>query len=178
VLEATLNGPWRVPAPGVSLTRGLDRDHRRNDVTGGTARHFSRRYGAAAAVQGLTRNRGPASGLAEDFTLTAGDIPAKADPGEPGRDIPAEILRRLCGQLPELEHVVSSRETRVAVELLMDTGRRPAEICGLEWDCLARAADGTPVLVYDNAKAHQGSRPPSTGSMSGPAPTPPPPPRR
>ena len=35
----------------------------------------------------------------------------------------------------------------------MDTGRRPAEICALTWDCLARAADGIPVLVYDNAKA-------------------------
>jgi integrase len=104
---------------------------------------------------GLTRPSGPASGLAQDFTLTAGDIPAKADPGEPGRDVPAETMRQLCGHLPELEHPVSSRETRVAVELLMDTGRRPAEICALEWDCLARAADGTPVLVYDNAKAHR-----------------------
>jgi integrase len=37
----------------------------------------------------------------------------------------------------------------------MDTGRRPAEICTLEWDCLARDADGTPVLVYDNSKAHR-----------------------
>ena len=33
--------------------------------------------------------------------------------------------------------------------------RRPAEICTLEWDCLVRDADGTPVLVYDNAKAHR-----------------------
>ena len=104
---------------------------------------------------GLTRPGGPASGLAQDFTLTAGDVPAKPDPGEPGRDVPAEIMRQICGHLPELEHPVSSRETRIAVELLMDTGRRPAEICALGWDCLARAADGTPVLVYDNAKAHR-----------------------
>ncbi|HLQ57068.1 MAG TPA: site-specific integrase [Streptosporangiaceae bacterium] len=104
---------------------------------------------------GLTRPGGPASGLAEDFTLTAGDVPAKADPGEPGRDIPAEVMRQICGHLPELEQAISSRETRVAVELLMDTGRRPAEICALGWDCLARAGDGTPVLVYDNAKAHR-----------------------
>jgi hypothetical protein len=104
---------------------------------------------------GLARPGGPASGLAEDFTLAAGDVPAKADPGEPGRDVPAEIMRQICGHLPELEQVISSRETRVAVELLMDTGRRPAEVCALEWDCLARAADGSPVLVYDNAKAHR-----------------------
>ena len=104
---------------------------------------------------GLTRSSGPAAGLADDFTLTAGDVPAKADPGEPGRDVPAEIMRQICGHLPGLEQAVSSRETRIAVELLMDTGRRPAEICTLEWDCLARDADGTPVLVYDNAKAHR-----------------------
>jgi hypothetical protein len=41
---------------------------------------------------GLTRSSGPAAGLADDFTLTAGDVPAKADPGEPGRDVPAEIM--------------------------------------------------------------------------------------
>jgi hypothetical protein len=64
-------------------------------------------------------------------------------------------MRQICGHLPELEESVSSRETRVAVELLMDTGRRPAEICALEWDCLARDADGMPVLVYDNSKAHR-----------------------
>jgi integrase len=104
---------------------------------------------------GLTRASGPAAGLPDDFTLTAGDVPAKADPGDPGRDIPAEIMRQICGHLRELEETISSRETRVAVELLMDTGRRPAEICTLQWDCLARDADGTPVLVYDNSKAHR-----------------------
>ena len=52
-------------------------------------------------------------------------------------------MRQLCGHLPELEEIISSRETRVAVELLIDTGRRPAEICTLDWDCLARDADGT-----------------------------------
>jgi len=104
---------------------------------------------------GLTRGGGPAAGLPDDFTLTAGDVPAKADPGEPGRDVPAAVMRQICGHLPELEESVSSRETRIAVELLMDTGRRPAEICALEWDCLARDADGMPVLVYDNSKAHR-----------------------
>ena len=104
---------------------------------------------------GLTRGGGPAAGLPDDFTLTAGDVPAKADPGEPGRDVPAAVMRQICGHLPKLEESVSSRETRIAVELLMDTGRRPAEICALEWDCLARDADGMPVLVYDNSKAHR-----------------------
>ena len=42
---------------------------------------------------------------------------------------------------------------RVAVELLIDTGRRPEEICTLGFDCLDRDSDGAPVLVYDNHKA-------------------------
>ena len=107
---------------------------------------------------GMARPAGPAAGLADDFTLIAGDVPARADPGEPGRDVPAEIMRQLCGRLRELEEVISSRETRVAVELMIDTGRRPAEVCALAWDCLARDADGTPVLVYDNSKAHRQRR--------------------
>ena len=41
---------------------------------------------------------------------------------------------------------------------MIDTGRRPAEVCALDWDCLARDADGTPVLVYDNSKAHRQRR--------------------
>ena len=85
---------------------------------------------------GLTRSSGPAAGLPGDFTLTAGDVPAKADPGEPGRDVPAEIMRQICGHLPELEQAVSSRETRIAVELLMDTGRLPprsARWSGIAW---------------------------------------------
>ena len=107
---------------------------------------------------GLTRADGPAAGMADDFTLIAGDVPAKADPGEPGRDVPDEIMRQLCGHLRELEEVISCREIRIAVELMIDTGRRPAEVCALDWDCLAREADGTPVLVYDNSKAHRQRR--------------------
>ena len=42
---------------------------------------------------GLTRADGPAAGMADDFTLIAGDVPAKADPGEPGRVSPM----RSCG---------------------------------------------------------------------------------
>lgn len=100
---------------------------------------------------GLTRPGSPAAGLADD-TLITGDVPAKADSGEPGRDVPGEVMGQLCGRLRELEKI-SCREIRVAVELMIDTGRRPAEICTLDWDCLNRYADGTPVLVYDNSKA-------------------------
>ena len=72
----------------------------------------------------LARPGGTAAGLADGFILIGGEVPAKVGPVEPGRDVPAEIMRRLCANLPQLEEVISSRETRVAVELLIDTGRR------------------------------------------------------
>ena len=68
-------------------------------------------------------------------------------------------MRQLCGHLPALEDV-SCRETRVAAELIIDTGRRPDEICALPWDCLEYDEPGhEPVLVYFNHKsARQGRR--------------------
>ena len=50
---------------------------------------------------------------------------------------------------------IASRETRVAFELAIDTGRRPDDICELPWDCLQRDDDGQPVLAYDNHKAQR-----------------------
>ena len=107
---------------------------------------------------GLTRPGGPAAGLGEDFILAAGDIPAEPERGEPGRDLPAAIMRQLCEQVPLLDRGPSGREIRVAVELLMDTGRRPEEILRLRWDCLHRDPDGAPVLVYDNHKRYRRDR--------------------
>lgn len=101
---------------------------------------------------GLTRRGGPAAGLGEDFTLAVGDVPLKPEDPEPNRDLPGEIMRQLCAQLPILERVISCREIRLAVELLIDTGRRPDEICALGWDCLDYDEDRSPVLVYDNHK--------------------------
>ena len=103
-------------------------------------------------ARGLTRPGQPAAGLSDDFALLAGDVPHPPQPGEPSRDLPAEIIARLCGHLDELE-AVSSRRMRVAVELLIDTGRRPEEICVIGFGCLDRDSDGAPVLVYDNHKA-------------------------
>lgn len=85
----------------------------------------------------LTRTGQPMAGLPEDFALTTADIPAP-------------VLQSLCEALPALEEM-SSRETRIAVELLIDTGRRPNEICDLPLDCLQQDPDGKPVLIYDNS---------------------------
>jgi hypothetical protein len=42
--------------------------------------------------------------------------------------------------------------------LLIDTGRRPDEICVLAWDCLERDASGNPVLIYTDAKNNRPGR--------------------
>ncbi|MBA2438259.1 MAG: site-specific integrase [Acidimicrobiia bacterium] len=63
-------------------------------------------------------------------------------------------MRQLCAQLPD----VRSPEMRTAIEIAIDTGRRPEELCSLAFDCLARDEDGLPVLVYDNHKANRLAR--------------------
>jgi integrase len=100
---------------------------------------------------GLTKPGQPLHGLADDFALRQEDIPDDPEDSEAGRDLPAEVMRQLCANLDALE-AVSSTDVRTAVELIIDTGRRPNEICKLPWQCLDRESDGSPVLVYDNTK--------------------------
>jgi integrase len=107
-------------------------------------------------AMGLTRPGQVAAGLGEDFVITLHDIP-RAVQREPGRDLPAEIVTQVCQHLPALE-ALSSIQSRVAVELLVDTGRRPGEVCVLPFDCLSRDRDGRPVLVYDNDKSARHGR--------------------
>jgi integrase len=106
---------------------------------------------AGIRARGLTRTGQPAAGLAGDFTIERDDIPAEPDRGEPGRDLPPEIMAVLCANLNTLE----PGEVRVAIQLGIDTGRRPEDILDLPLDCLRRDKTGDPVLVYDNAKARR-----------------------
>ena len=98
---------------------------------------------------GLTRPGQVAAGLPGDFALGRGDIPAEPARGEPGRDLPPEIMAALCAHLDDLHPA----EVRTATQIGIDTGRRPEDILNLPVDCLRRDKDGSPVLVYDNAKA-------------------------
>jgi len=98
---------------------------------------------------GLTRPGQPAAGLPGDFMIGRGDIPADPERGEPGRDLPPEIMAALCASLDSLQPA----EARTAIQIAIDTGRRPEDILALPLDCLARDADGGAVLIYDNAKA-------------------------
>jgi integrase len=100
---------------------------------------------------GLTRPGQAAAGLPGDFVIGAAGIPAEPVRGEPGRDLPPEIMTVPCASLDTLQPA----EVQAATQIAIDTGRRPEDILGLPLDCLARDKDGAPVLVYDNAKAHR-----------------------
>lgn len=112
---------------------------------------------------GLTRPGQAAAGLPGDFAVERGDIPADPQRGEPGRDLPPEIMAVLCAHLRTLEPA----EVRAATQIGIDTGRRPEDILGLSLDCLARDKDGRAVLVYDNVKADRlGRRLPISGATA------------
>src|SRR6266536_2737391 len=77
---------------------------------------------------------------------------------EAGRALPALVLEQLVAALPRLEQA-SRRVFRVAVQLLIDSGRRPDEVCALRWDCLEQDGDGKHSLVYSDYKnRHRGRR--------------------
>ena len=100
---------------------------------------------------GATRPGGPAAGLSDQFALHRDDVPEEPEHGEPGRDLPPEIMRQICAQLDTL----APPHIHTAIEILIDTGRRPEDVVALPLDCLASDADGSPVLVYDNHKANR-----------------------
>ena len=136
-------------------------------VISGLTRHMACTEVRAVLSQlrplGLTVPGGPAAGIGESFGLRREDIPARPEPAEPGRDLPPEIVTQLCAHLDR----ISSPQVRTAVEIAMDTGRRPGEICPLRYDCLARDADGRPVLIYDNNKRNRlGRRLPINGKTA------------
>jgi integrase len=103
---------------------------------------------------GLDRPGQPAAGLHGGVVVTLADIPDRADPGEPGRDLPPEIMQALTAALGDLD----PGAFRAAVQIAIDTGRRPEEIVSLRLDCLTRDRDGKAVLVYDNRKAFRDRR--------------------
>jgi integrase len=116
-----------------------------------------RRLMAEMRAWGMTKPAGILAGLPDDFTVTAEDTPDEPEDSEAGRDVPAEVMRHLCSHLDQMD-ADRGPEIRVAIELLIDTGRRPDEICQLSLDCLDRDGDGQPVLIYDNIKANRKNR--------------------
>ncbi|MFI6461595.1 tyrosine-type recombinase/integrase [Streptomyces sp. NPDC050538] len=102
-------------------------------------------------AMGLTRPEGLMAGLPDDFVITRLDVPRPPEPSEEGQDLPTEVMRQLCAHLDAFE-AMTCYEVRLSVELLMDTGRRPEEICRLDLNCLTRDSQDKPVLLYNNWK--------------------------
>jgi integrase len=117
-----------------------------------TVRELRRTLNQMRAL-GLTRSGQPLYGLPDDFSFGEGDVPDEPEEQAAGRDLPVEVIQHLCQHLDELE-AQAGTEVRVAVELMIDTGRRPEEICELALDCVSRDGTGKPVLIYDNLKAN------------------------
>ncbi len=102
---------------------------------------------------GLTRPGGCLAGLPGEFGIRRSDLPRDPDKRS-WRSLPAEVMQQLDQALPALEER-SGREYRLAVELLMDTGRRPDEICQLPLHCVDRDGDGGAVLLYTDYKKNR-----------------------
>ncbi|MER6738809.1 hypothetical protein [Streptomyces puniciscabiei] len=97
---------------------------------------------------GLTDPGQPPDGLPGDVVLREEDIPDEAEDSEAGKDLPQEGMRQRCSRLDALD-AIAPPHIRIAVELIIDTGRRPREVSYLRWDCLYADEDGQPVLIYD-----------------------------
>jgi integrase len=106
---------------------------------------------------GLTRPGQPAAGLPEDAALWRQDVPDEDEDEGPGHALPPSVLATIVEHLDLLEER-SNREVRRITELLIDTGRRPDEICQLRWDCLEHTSGGKAVLRYAETKNRRRNR--------------------
>jgi len=106
---------------------------------------------------GLTRPGQPLAGLPDDFAVRYGDAPQDPDRSEQGRALPQIVVEQLVAALPRLAER-SGRDVAVTAQLLVDTGRRPDEICKLPWDCLEQGPDGKHTLVYTDFKNNRVGR--------------------
>ena len=144
----------------VAFTNRLAHQQRTGQMSEKTRLHACRalrRFLNDIRAMGLTRPGGMAAGLPEDVIMGRRDIPPEPDPDEQGRDLPAWVMQILDANL----HVLAERsgtDIRRMTELMIDTGRRPDEICQLRLDCLTRDAHGKPVLIYTDSKNHRPSR--------------------
>ncbi|RPK69802.1 site-specific tyrosine recombinase XerD [Streptomyces sp. ADI96-15] len=118
-----------------------------------TVCRFTSRFLREIRDLGLTRPGEILADLPDDFALRRHDMPPVVIEEGPGRALPKEILSQLCERLPTLDQIRDgSDDARAAIEILVDTGRRPDEIGCLPWDCMETDEHGKSVLVYTDFK--------------------------
>ena len=151
-------GPRRhrgVPQP--AGLPGVDRADQPRPPRSGSAATSAQVLARIRAL-GLTRPGRPAAGLAGDFTLGRGDIPAEPERGEPGRDLPAgdhgAALRAPGRPRPSPRDPGRDRDGH--------RHRPPArgDPATCRWTAWPATPTALPVLVYDNDKADR-PRPPA-----------------
>jgi integrase len=106
-------------------------------------------------AKGITAPGGAA--LPAAFVLRRSDIPTDPDRQPRPRSLPDVVLKLIAENLGVLEERCGISERRIT-EILIDTGRRPDEVCTLAWDCLERDPSGDPVLIYTDAKNNRPGR--------------------
>jgi integrase len=106
---------------------------------------------------GMTGPGEVAAGLPATFVVRRSDLPKDPDRQRRPRSLPGAALKVIAASLDVLEERCGISERRIT-ELLIDTGRRPDEICTLAWDCLERDPSGNPVLIYTDAKNNRPGR--------------------
>jgi hypothetical protein len=80
-------------------------------------------------AMGLARPDRPMAGLEPEFAFRRNDLPPVPKDDGPGRALPDPVLAALIAALDRLE-ASAGRDVRVAVQLLIDTGRRhPRSAC-------------------------------------------------
>jgi integrase len=144
----------------VALINRMALQERTGEITAKTRLsrcRYLKRFLHDIRVLGLTRVDGPAAGLPDDFHMGRKDIPSEPLQEEAGRGLPTWVLRIINDNLDVVAHR-SGTDARRMIELLIDTGRRPDEICKLSIDCLARDDASKAVLIYTDSKNNRPNR--------------------
>ena len=148
----------------VAFTNRLAHQQRTGQMTFRTRLRLTRRVFRLfndVHVLGMTGAGQPAAGLPAAFALRRGDIPKDPDREPRPRSLPPAVLKVIAANLDVLEERCGVPERRIT-ELLIDTGRRPDEICALAWDCLERDAVRRPGADL-HRRQEQPARPAAAG---------------
>lgn len=116
-------------------------------------RHTRRLFDDARAL-GLLDSDGLVPNLSPRFQILKTDVPKEDRKRGPGRDFPTSVVRSVLKNISILEQA-SGEDSRRLLEILIDTGRRPQEICNLSFECLELNDNGDYTIIYDDAKNYR-----------------------